>query len=388
MDEESHLSEIDLRETSLCLQRLLEDSEPDSPGPQRRQFLLDLPRETPALPGSPPRVEDAEEDAASEELLKALARRFESEALQAFAEAKRRLMGDLDAKLESQNLQLTAAIRQLTGKKEKLEFELDQTRSLASKRFRQLSGLVLIFSNLRRSLQETSLLRQSLDAWKQYRVSAYELRVKQRQAGLIERLRSCARIVGAWRAFTHEESLDRKLQAVRADVEATKEDELRQFGQERDALVKEVDFLKLQLKEERENKDSLQDNLKRLFQRNISNLSLEAMTLLHPAGALSFGTDTARAHTTHIPLDLMVGAASPAPSSVIYGERLSATMPTGGQSSLSGLPFVTNYSSELNRSSLSDIGTPKTANGSVSSQRFQRFVPGTVVGRSSAKRDS
>ena len=46
--------------------------------------------------------------------------------------------------------------------------------------------------------------------------------------------------------------------------------------------------------------------------------------------------------------------------------------------SLSGLPFV-NYSADLNRS-FADSDTPKSGK-----PRFQRFVPGTVVGRPNNK---
>ena len=360
------ISDIDLNQTTLSLNRLLEDSDPESPTPQAPKYQITPFPALAVLPPPAPRLVQASDAQDHSELIRSLARRFEVEALGAFSASKEALTADLNAKLEAQHLELTATIRALTEKTTGLNKELVLTKTVANKRLSQLHGLVSIFARIRKAVQHSVLVRGALDAWKRHHVGAYELRVKLRQAARQTKQRTLSQVVGAWRAFAVEEALEKKLEAVRAEVEATKEDEIREFASERDSLVKEINFLKLALKEERDNKDKVQDNLKRLFQRNISNLNLEAMTLLTGTCELD---DTLGSRAPSV----VMGFTSPPPIKNPYA----STMPgrVGSSSidahSLSGLPFV---NAELNRSFADSLGTP-------SKPRFQRFVPGTVVGR-------
>jgi hypothetical protein len=376
MDDSSILSDIQFDQTRISIQRLLDDSEPDSPIPEPRKYLISTKQpNTLSLP--PPRLVQPEETDDHVGLLKNLALRFEAQALEAFSASKAALTADLNAKLEAQHLELTATIKAVSEKKEQLENDLCSTKKLAKTRLNQLNGLVILFGKLRKALQQRVLLKTAVEAWKSHHRGTYELRVKTRLAAHLAKQRALSQVLGAWRAFAADEALDKKLEAVRAEVEATKEDEIRTFADERASFMKELEFLKLALKEERDNKDKFQENLKRLFQRNISSLNFEAMTLLTPNSQLAASPSPGFGSMT---VGLLPELGSPPVNPYAQSMPVATRALTDSEHahSLSGLPFV-NYSAELNRS-FADSDTPKSGR-----PRFQRFVPGTVVGRPNNK---
>lgn len=273
------------------------------------------------------------------------------QAFHAFDAAKTRIVKELTARIEAQRMHLSATIESLSSQLSNLQEKYAEADSRNTKRSRQVNGLVTIVSKARISLLSHFRLQTTFRHWRLFVNLQRNSHQKKRMTGRMHYHRSAGAIFNAWRGRSTATAVNRKLAANKAESEKYTEDALKAQAGERDALVKENDFLRETLRLEKEAKNDIHENLRRVFMRGVSALNFEAMTVL--------GGD-----------DSLLPSIAP---SVIEPLPHPQTPPSAHQQPATlTLPYVSYQAS--NNKSVSEQAVSPT-------RKWQRPAPGTVVGK-------
>lgn len=275
------------------------------------------------------------------------------QAYHAFDTAKMRIVKELSARIEAQRMHLTATIESLTSQLNTLQEKYADADSKNTKRSRQVNGLVTIVSKARISLLSHFRLQTTFKHWRLFVALQRNSSHKKRMTHRMHYHRLAGAIFTAWRGKSTATAVNRKLLANKAEAEKYTEEALKAQAGERDALLKENEFLRETLRIEKESKNEIHENLRRVFMRGVSALNFEAMTVL--------GGD-----------DSLLPSSAYAPS-VIEPLPNPQTPPSAHQQPTTlTLPYVSYQPS--NNKSVSEQAVSPT-------RKWQRPAPGTVVGK-------
>jgi len=251
-----------------------------------------------------------------EDLCRDLRRSVEHE----FALSERQLQAQHLAELEAQRLKAETLSHQQQVKIENLEAEVKLLMKALESKQKQFKSAVTFTGHVRQNLLGRLAFENGFHSWQARAAESKSNQLQDLLAKKLYAVHTSSNVFGAWRHVSQTSSREKLLAHERASAGAVRAKLFEQMELERTQLVAQVEDLKKSLGEEAQQRQMLQDNLKRVFMRGVCALNFEAMSLLNdPQGGtatmsapLASATDVLAAQTE--PPGPVPSATAPAPS--------------------------------------------------------------------------
>ena len=277
-------------------------------------------------------------------------------AFHAFDTAKHRIVSELTARMEAQRMHLEATAESLSTQLIALKDKYSESESKNTKRSRQVNGLVTIVSKARLALLSHFRLQSAFKHWRLYLTLHHSSQVKKKMALRMHARRLSSAVVTAWRLRSQATAVNRRILACKAEAETATVTALKSAAGEKDAFAKENDFLREMLRQEKDAKNEIYENLKRVFMRGVSALNFEAMTVLGGDDSLLPHSSTVQAPSVLDPI--------PTPQTPPNAHQSPTTLT---------LPYVSYQPTFKNQSFAEQPPSP--------TRKWQRAAAGSVVGK-------
>eukprot|EP00434_Breviolum_minutum_P027147 symbB.v1.2.024010.t1/scaffold2242.1/size84735/2 len=185
---------------------------------------------------------------------------------------------------------------------------------------KQFKSAVTFTGHVRQNLLGRLAFENGFQSWQARAAESKSNQLQDLLAKKLYAVHTSSNVFGAWRHISQTSSREKLLAHERASAGAVRAKLFEQMELERAQLVAQVEDLKKSLGEEAQQRQMLQDNLKRVFMRGVCALNFEAMSLLNdPQGGtatmsapLASATDVLAAQTE--PPGPVPSATAPAPS--------------------------------------------------------------------------